>query len=440
MNRALARKIVACLRVSDPAEPRGDWLTGFPRREWQRTLEWLDHSGLALLFWNRAKALGAESAIPYEVGAQLDRSLAHHRLRVGAMLKEFDSINRCLEAAGLRYAALKGFALIPAYCPDIFLRTTYDYDYLLPQESMGRAEQVLQSIGYRRKPERDEHSAVYFHENRPLCTPLSRDDLYSAGFPRTVELHDGLWAPDELKIPLELPEAPLAFRRLRHIHRLQVDSGVRSELEPAVSFYSLCEEDELVFQILHAFRHILSNWCRLCSFLEIAYFVKDRSQDAAFWERFCERTRGCGAMRDMAGVVFALAERLFGAETPSAVAADTIQGLRTSLVLWVQAYGSDSALANFSDNKFSLFLHREFIKDEALWREVRRSRLFPLQRPSRAAEPSSPRLSSRLLAAWKQGIYTGRRLRHHLVAAARYGIESRRWERARARGARSAAL
>ena len=100
----------------------------------------------------------------------------------------------------------------------------------------------------------------------------------------------------------------------------------------------------------------------------------------------------------------------------------------------MERYGPESALDNFLVNKFSLFLHREFVKDDAAWRGVRQKLLFPVQRPNRAVEASSARLADRLSASCRQALYGGRRVVHHLLAALRYGWESYRWQRLRAGG------
>jgi hypothetical protein len=199
-------------------------------------------------------------------------------------------------------------------------------------------------------------------------------------------------------------------------------------------FYSLSEEDELIFQVLHAFRHILECWCRLYSFLEIAYFLEHRRADSVFWQRFGERIRISPLLPEMVGVVFSLAAGLFGAAVPNAIDADVIRTKPDSLALWVNRYGYDSALSNFAGNKYSLLLYREFVPDDATWREIRRRRLFPLHRPTRAAQASTPGISARLAAGCKQGSYVARRLLHHLIAAAQYAFESIQWERIRTAG------
>lgn len=432
MNRAIAREIVGCLRASSGPGKHLARLAGMGRRDWEHTLEWLDHSGIALLFWNRLKELGKERAVPTGMGERLERNLLDHRVRVAEMAAEFDSINRRLEDAGVTYAALKGFTLIPEYCPYIFLRTTYDYDYLVARESVSRAEYALRAAGFLRKEGAEDHPLVYFHNARPPRNPLSRNDLYSATFPRTIEMHYLFWDATPVKIPLILPVDPLLRIKLRGVSPFANPPGL--SVGRPVHFYALSEEDELIFQVLHVFRHILRSWCRLSSLLDIAYFLDHRAFDTAFWDRFLDRLGCSRPLSEIAGVVFLLAADMFGATIPAPVSVQTIRSLRRSLVLWVERYGHDSALSNFSDDKFSLFLHREFIQDQATWREIRRARLFPTHRPNHVLRSASRAVSFHGAANWKQGLYVAQRLKHHLVAAVQYGLESPHWARTRSRG------
>lgn len=428
MNPALASEIVNCLPVS--GSPRADISLPFSAHPWEHTLEWLDHSGIALLWWNRVKESGEEKRIPAEIGERVEKNLTDHRIRVAAMAEEFDSINQVLGKAGVRYAAMKGLTLIPDYCSDIFLRTTYDYDYLLPQESMTDAEEALRAAGYIRKEDPEDHPVVYFHKTRIPRSPLNRDDLYSAGFPRTVELHYLFWDPTQVGISLELPRDIVARRVLR---RLDIPANPPGR---PIEFYGLAEEDDLTLQLLHAFKHILHNWCRLCSLLDIAYFLQHRASDAAFWDRFLVRIDQSTPLCEIAGVVFLLAAGVFGGSIPEPVAARIIQSLRSPLVLWVNRYGLESALDNFSSNKFNLFLHREFIRDDAAWNKIRRNHLFPIHRPNKAVHGAGMTLASRQLAKWKQAVYVAGRLKHHLAAGAQYSVESLFWGEARSKSCR----
>jgi hypothetical protein len=438
MNYELAREVIGCLRVSGSPRAQAERLLTFGIREWQRTLGWLDEAGLTLLLWRRLEELGIASLLAAELRVAIERNLRDHQYRIAEMAREFDEINRAFDNAGVKYVALKGFALIPEYCPCASLRTSYDYDYLVHPGELERACRALQAAHYCAQPTTVSEPLEYVHKARPLRSPLSRDDLYSEAFPRSIELHCQFWNPDELRIKLDFQGDVLARRQSRHLTAEQL--GIE-ESQPCsvLRFWALCEEDELLFQLLHAFRHILQDWCRLASLLDIARFVARRSSDTAFWERFLGRVRPCPPLREITGVVLSLSAQLFRASLPEVVAAEIIRGMRNATALWVGRYGFESALGNFSRNKFSLLLYREFVGDVSVWETIERRRLFPLHRPNRAARAFTPTLRDRVAADWKQSLYVVRRLRHHVLGAARYRLERLRWERMLAKGGRAAA-
>lgn len=413
MNRILAREIVQRLRPSADGE-RAVPLGAYDRPVWQRTLTWLDRSGLALYFWQHVKGTAADGGLPSEVSTQLARNLADNRARVSQMAEECHLLNRLFENARVDYALLKGFAMFPDYCPDVSLRAQYDHDYLLRLDSLGRVGEILQAAGYRRKGQKG-CPRVYFRAALPPFLPSGRDDLYSARLGRLVELHFKLWETDVEKICFPTLEDAL-------------DRACSKSCD-GLCFSALADEDALVYQVLHTFRHILNNWCRLSIFLEIARFLQERSSDYVIWERFRERTKDWPQLRLAAGVVFSLAAGLFTAPVPAAVSAWTTKALTPALSQWVTRYGLESAFDNFRGNKFSLFLHREFIQDAPSWREIQRKRLFPLQGPPRAVQAASRRFYSRLAVTWKEFGFVVRRVAFHLGSALRYAWELPTWRR-----------
>ncbi len=96
------------------------------------------------------------------------------------------------------------------------------------------------------------------------------------------------------------------------------------------------------------------------------------------------------------------------------------------MALWVDRYGVDSAIENFSANKYGLFLYREFVEDEKAWRAVRRRRVFLLKWPSRVTEISSP-TSSGWKAVWERVGYLAGLFCLHVAGSLRYGFELARW-------------
>jgi hypothetical protein len=232
-----------------------------------------------------------------------------------------------------------------------------------------------------------------------------------------VELHLSPWDDEAFRISLGVPERPLD-RKLRRTWQ-------------GLSFYSLVEEDAFVFQALHTFQHILHNWCRLGWLLEIAYFLEHRSTDASFWKKLYAHLEANEPLTEVVALVISLAAGLFHAELPAPIKDQMLGAMRGQVSLWVDHYGLRSALDNFSENKYSLFLYREFVRDEAAWRQIRRTRLLPLHRPNRVAETAAPAAFALLPGSWMQGWHVLHRLIHHSVSGAGYVWESARWERLR---------
>jgi hypothetical protein len=421
MNYDLAREIIGCLRVSGSSRAHAERLSRFGLREWKPTLRWLDEAGLALRLWRRLEEPGIANVLPAKLRAALEGNLHDHQRRIAEMAREFDAINLVLESAGVKYVALKGFALIPSYCPCLSLRTAHDYGYVMHPGELERGCRALEAAHYCLRPGSVGEPLVYFHEARPPRRPVSRDDPYSETFARTIELQ--FWNPDELKIRLDFQGDFLTQGPSRQLTAEQL--GVEeSRSSPGSRFWALCGKGELLFQLLQTFRHIQQDWCRLASVLDMAWFVQRRSFATGFWERFLERVRPRAPLREIAGLVFSPSAQYFRASLPDVVAAEITRGMRNANALWIDRYGLESALGNFSRNKL---LRREFVGDVSVWQTIERRRLFPRHRPNRAAEAGTRDLRACVAAGWKQSVYVAQRLHHHALGCARYGLERLRW-------------
>jgi len=217
MKRELARAIVRCLNLPSEFDASVADLRSFNPQEWMATLPWLDESGLALYFLHRLEELKATDQIPAEIHSPLHRNAADNRERLNAMAAEFSALNECFQSAGIRFAVLKGFSMVPDYCPDASLRTQADFDYLVAPESVEQADRALRNASYIRKGRGERQHSAYFHSRRPLRLPSSENDLYSAHLPRRAELHTFLWEP-----------APRRFARWfwrRHFAGSKCDAG-----------------------------------------------------------------------------------------------------------------------------------------------------------------------------------------------------------------------
>jgi hypothetical protein len=388
MNRALARAIVRTLAVSKQAEDRLRALQSFSAADWRKTLYWLDDSALALYVFDAVERAGAGEVLPSAVHARLGRNLEDNRRRMAAMKEEFQLLNRHLDLAGAEYAVLKGFALGPDYCPDATLRSQYDYDYLVSPATMARAQSAIEALGFFRKVQSPGHEPEGVSLLAPPTATIGPDaGLYSASLARGVELHTKLWEYSAAGVDIEAPPDALDCRH----------PASRDDL----NFPVLADVDALLFQVLHAFHHLLDHWCRLSCFLEIARFLEGRHCDAVFWESLRERVQRLRHVPEVTGLVFRMASILFDAPVPSEVSLWAKPSATASL--WARHYGFDWALAAFPGSKLSLFVHRAFVDDADVWRAIRRRRLFPWHRPARVVETGD------LESSTTGGVWEGRR-------------------------------
>lgn len=215
-----------------------------------------------LYFLQRLKELHADTSLPLSVRTRFEDNLEKNRLRVAEMAKEFGVFIRGFEDAGVQYVAEKGFALVPEYCPDAGHRLQLDLDFLVSRASMEAAQAVLRSTGYVQTevsgpPDGPWELAFRAGEFR---WPSPNEDYYAPPTERSVELHFNLWEPDREGIDL----------------RTSDDFFDRSVIRcwNGIHFRALGDEDALILQALHAFKHIQAGWCRPAFFLEIARFLR----------------------------------------------------------------------------------------------------------------------------------------------------------------------
>ena len=112
-------------------------------RAWQRVLRRLDDVGLSFYFLQRLEDCNATGAIPASALSRLQQNFASNQCRVEDMARRFDLINKKFNDAGIHYAVMKGFSLVPQFCPDASLRHQGDFDYLIDDKSVEAAHRVL---------------------------------------------------------------------------------------------------------------------------------------------------------------------------------------------------------------------------------------------------------------------------------------------------------
>jgi hypothetical protein len=378
-------------------------LEGFKPRQWRRVLPWLDSSGLALYFLRRIEDLRAHGVLPHVVLARLRQNLEDNLERTAALAEEMRAIHQRLAANAAEFAVLKGYSLVPEYCPSPALRHQCDLDYVVAPNHLHRASRVLHTMGYSRV----RSSPAYTFTRRTGDLP-TREEIYKPGLNYSVELHTSLWENDEVAGLQQLPEV-LARRQF---HRAA-----------GLVFPALSPEDRFIYQCMHVLSHTLQFWIRMAWLYEIASFLVKPGVDASFWQLVEKRIDGREPVARAVHFVTLLASNLFGAEV-----AHLREDDYPAITLWVNEYGGEWALHDLPGSKLSLFLFREFM-DEKQWQHLERQRLFPLHRPHAATQHSVWQAGRSLRAQFAEYRYAGQRLAFHVRETWRYLREKPEWHR-----------
>jgi hypothetical protein len=375
VRRALAGTVVDFLSFSGMTSDQLNELRRFRTREWEQILPWLHDAGLALYLLQKLKDTNTTDILPVSTLSRLEENLTANRRRVDYLARQFDLINQKLNRAGVRYAVVKGFSLVPQFCPDASLRHQSDLDYLVDNQSRPLAQTVLEETGYSLQKYRPNES-VFLMPSAGMPPPA--DEQYEAHTPHAVELRCAFWDEDIHGVLLAEPT-------------FSVDN-IKTQRWQGLVFRALPEEDAFLLQVIHAFNHILAGWVRMSSLYEIGYFLNQRSTDRALWERIERRIGSNPLLLEMMAVVVELSEHFFRAPVPlgSRIWA---RELRHPVSIWIQNYARMWALARnrvgqfnlFSASKVVLFLHRQYLSDASARRHLTRMRLLPWEQLLRRA-------------------------------------------------------
>lgn len=391
----------------------GEW----KQKDWTRTLQWLDDSGLAFYFLRRVKERGATGLIPPWVCTQLETNFALNRQRTEDLWRRFRMINAAFADEGIPFSVVKGFSLPPHYCTSCALRYQGDLDYLVDEKSLPAAQQILTALSYSRKSSRSRQEAIFLSPN--ATAPHLDGRQYSPDAPHAVELHFDMWDAGLYGL-CRLPEL---FRVEQACTR-----GLNGE-----SFPALNDEDGFLLQVLHACHHLFTHWIRILSLLEIAHFLECRADDRALWSRIEQKIGSDSTLREFTVIIVEMAAKLFCCSVPDLVLSWS-KGVCAEVRLWLDQYSrrwifSDipvHRLRLLSDSKLVLFLQRQYRAahgcDPEYTETARRSR-----RPSRML--SSVRAKPALLLDrrwWKEQALI-RRTAFHILSGLRYAYETPRW-------------
>jgi hypothetical protein len=377
----------------------------------------MDDVGIAFYFLDKLKNTNHTDAVPAWVIWHLQRGYAANQQRVAEMSRRFSALNQGFENTGIRCAVLKGYSLVPQFCPDASLRHQGDLDYLVDDQSMAAARQVVIAAGYEPKGQLSNQEITFL---TPGAAKASRTlEQYSAQAPHAVELHTDVWDSELNRLPLLQRQISVERTTTHHWNGL--------------SFPALGDEDAFLVQVLHTCRHLFTYWIRLSNLFEIGYFLNQRAHDMAFWGRIAERVGKSQVLKELVVVVAELVEKLFAPTLPPLVRAWGRE-IRPATRVWIENYARPCALCElpvyqfslFPRSKLVLFLHQQY-QDTCAQKHVVGNQLMASSRLSRlvAAVKDDPWLL--LNPAWWKRQLLIRRTVFHAMAGLRYVCEIPRW-------------
>lgn len=404
--RALELKeaIVASF-VLEPGKARRR-LAEFAEPDWLGVMWWLDISGMAIYFLDRARDIGADKAIPQCVAASLAQRLENNRTRIESLRHESHAVAACFASEDIPYALLKGITLAPESVRESALRCQTDLDFLVADCSEQQAIRSVGQLGYRLHARSG--NTIEFRAGVMPLPDLA--NLYTVHTLRALEVH-------------LLPEGNSGSNRLtRKVNR---DLG-------GFRIDTLSPEDIMVQQAVHLLKHLCGEHTRLSWVLEFWCHMNARKHDESFWQDVdsiaAESLNADIAMR----VASSLAAQFFGMTTglPERWSAEALPG---RVKLWLERYARRLLLGDAVGSKLYALLRREL---PSAPNEVRKTRdiLLPRALPAPLLAAQS---GESFAGRWKRyGIeaeFFFRRLGFHIREGASFAVELSRWNRAAAR-------
>lgn len=347
-----------------------------PAVEWQEILRQSRRHGVAPLLYHRLKQVDAGSELPVEVWGKLQTLYLRSAAINGSMYRDLAEALTCLQASGIAVIILKGGYLARHVYDNIALRPMSDFDLLVKEADLLRANDLLVELGYRvsRNADTEALIAKYYH-----LPPL----IKAGKIPVGIELH---WK-------LERPSA-----------RFEIDTGgLWRRVQPAVfgeaRASALCPEDLLLHLCIHASYHHQFRF-GLRPLCDIAETIR-RCDSRLDWEQLCERANDWSATKSVY-LTLRLVAKLLEANVPH----DVLQRLRPkelrhSFVAMSEAFTLGDIGDPFIFRKFgSLWKNGRWrdklmiVKNSALPARNAMARLYP-------TAPGSRRFNSSYLNRWK---------------------------------------
>ncbi len=402
LSKEQSKREAVLLTFCDPLPKQCMRLEKLSEKEWRKLLTWLDISGLALYFLDRMGELRLCNLLPPSVFARLEQNLRDNVERTHGMIAESVAIQQEFQKARLSYATLKGFSLCPTSVPTPELRHQFDLDFLIAEQNVLEARQILERRGYRLYAVSGRSWEFKINE-KPVTSLM---DLYKDSPGRSVELH----------VETDMPGHSSLLERIQRREFHGIDMPVLSPV------------DLFLGQGLHAYKHVCSEFSRTAHLLEFRRQVLGRRDDDTFWAELRSTAEGNPRASLGLGVVTLLITRAMGDFAPEAFTNWTVGRLPHSARLWVDLYGRRVVFGNFPGSKLYLLLQTELEFAGVPVKRSLRHALLPSRLPPVLIQGSANEtIRVRIRRHRMQLHFIHARLRFHIVEGLRYAWESYLW-------------
>ena len=265
-------------------------------------------------------------ALPASARAKLAVTYAATQRRNTAIAAQLAELLAACVAAGIDAMVLKGGYLAFAVYPDPALRGMSDLDLFFRPGDLGRAEAVLQSLGYQGKhksadegPGIVKHTSTYKREASGEAASTPNPYLSTAG-DRHVDPHGSL---EELWFGLRVDVTPGVWQRSQQTTLVG---------QPV---HAMAPEDLLLQLSVHLVFHLLMGKPSLVQLYDIAFIIQALPVD---WKTLVSRSRERRATPFLYAALH-LAAQVFAAPVPAGLLTELQTGCPTALARRIQAMG-----------------------------------------------------------------------------------------------------